>query len=161
MPDTNPVTNNPVANNPGVAAVTRPGRIKIQNYDRMGKLVKCWTTNIDHLNLADPTQYMGIPKDMNEFKAKMIYAGVVPSIPDDVMAMNLKVVQNDQQTFYVRLPNTQLMSRSEDEIANGGGWYELPPFYSILAFDGADVHVTRMMDFHDCRIGDYTISNCR
>ena len=156
MPDTNPVTNNPSA-----AALPPPGRIKIQNYDRMGKLVKCWTTGNDHLHLPDPSQYMGIPTDMNDFKAKMVYAGVVPTIPADVMAMNLKVVQNDEQTYYVRLPNTRLMSQSENDIASGVGNYELPPFYSLLAFDGAEEHVTRMLEFHDCRIGDYTISNCR
>ena len=131
-------------------------RIVIKNYQRWGQLVKTWTTGVNHI--GDDQSYP-VPATVDEFKEQLSNAGCEATVPDSYQT--LQVVQGDLSHLVIRLPPKVMIEAAEQELKQDPGGYPLPWFYSELAFDGAPLQIADKLSFHDMRIGDYTISNCR
>ncbi|WP_160120769.1 hypothetical protein [Rhodovarius lipocyclicus] len=132
-----------------------PPRMKIDDYEAFGKLVKTWSTQ--------DSKYFGkvypVPRSLAEFKAQCAEAGVGLSLPDFLTGFSVAMFDNN--TVYVRIPPKERVLASEGKFAAGGS-YNVPSFYGDLAFGGATpaVDPADRMKFHASRIGDYTISYC-
>ena len=131
-------------------------RIVIKNFQRWGQLVKTWSTGVNHI--GDGNTYT-IPESIAEFKQQLADAGCEATVPDSYTT--IEVVQGDLQNLIIRLPPKVMILAAEEELAQGAEAYPLPAFYGKFAFGGAEANVTDKLTFHDMRIGDYTISNCR
>ena len=131
-------------------------RIVIRNFQRWGQLVKTWSTGVNHI--GDGNLYP-VPTTIAQFTQQLSDAGCDATVPASYT--QLEVVQGDLQKLIIRLPPRAMIEAAEQELAQDGGEYPLPAFYGQLAFDGEEAHVTDKLSFHDMRIGDYTISNCR
>lgn len=136
--------------------VTPIERIVIKNYQRWGQLVKTWTTGVNHI--GDGHDYP-IPTTVDEFKTQLSNAGCEATVPDSYQT--LQVVQGDLEHLVIRLPPKVMIEAAEQELTQDPGGYPLPWFYGELAFGGAVPQIADKLSFHDMRIGDYTISNCR
>ena len=131
-------------------------RIVIKNFQRWGQLVKTWSTGVNHI--GDGNNYPK-PATMAEFKQQLADAGCEATVPDSYAT--IEVVQGDLQNLIIRLPPKVMIEAAEEELAQEP--YPLPAFYGKIAFGGVEAHVedALKLTFHDMRIGDYTISNCR
>ncbi len=131
-------------------------RIEIKNFQRWGRLVKTWSTGVNHI--GDNENYP-VPTTIAEFKRQLTLAGAEATVPDGYET--IQVVQGDLKNLCIRLPPKVMIEAAEHELATDPAGYPLPWFYSQFAFEGKEPKVVDKMHFHDMRIGDYTISNCR
>lgn len=141
----------------GGAAGAPPEPVKIMNFQRMGQLAKTWATGVDHVK--DGNEYKE-PKDLPDFKKQLETAGVGATIPANYLT--LTVVQGTDTNLVILLPSAALVIAAEEELKKPGSTdYQLPPFYAEFAFEKHKHKIKNKIHFHDMRIGDYTISNCR
>ena len=131
-------------------------RIVIKNFQRWGQLVKTWSTGVNHIK--DGNEYP-IPKTMAEFTQQLSDAGCQATVPASYTT--IEVVQGDLQKLIIRLPPKVMIEAAEEELTQSQDAYPLPVFYSERAFNGQPPQIDDKLTFHDMRIGDYTISNCR
>jgi hypothetical protein len=133
-------------------------RMRAQNLGRLGKLVKTWSTGENHL--GDGKDYP-IPTTLDELKDQLAMAETGATIPARITKM--VVVPQDMETLVLRLPPGELIKDSEEILSQGDNQYVLPTFYKDIVFAAngeAQIKKEVAIDFHDHRIGDYTIANC-
>ncbi|WP_426956992.1 hypothetical protein [Muricoccus radiodurans] len=131
--------------------------MRVTNHDRLGLLVKTWSTGKNRL--GDGKDYP-VPKDLEEFKAQLLAAGVGAELPARIK--RLHIVQPDMETLVIRIPPKQLFEASEARFKEPGTSYRLPKFYGDVTAAGTGPEATeeQKLWFHASRIGDYTIANC-
>jgi hypothetical protein len=131
-------------------------RIRFANLDRWGNLVKTWATGVN--KLGDGNQYP-VPKTFAEFKAQLVMANVGATVPSYIASVSF--IQNEKETFLVRLPAKELVEDSESTLSTGGA-YDVPSFYATDVFKTAQPSIlpADKLRVHAMRIGDYTMGNC-
>jgi hypothetical protein len=149
-------------------------RVEVETWDMWGMLVKTWATGTNCFPM-DPYKKKAVPKlpaNLTEFKDQCIDFGVVMHIPPRIKG--IQFIQANQETLLMRLPDSQMVTDSEQFIAaNPAGNYPIPAFYGpnynpaqLGAADKpfysqhAKLTAANYLHFHACRIGDYTIAQC-
>ncbi len=128
----------------------------VENFEQWGRLIKTWATGVDHIRNGNSYPR---PTTIEELRAQAANAGAILTMPDTYT--DLTLVQGDRQHLVLRLPAKDILEAAEVELGTPGARYLLPSFYSTEAFNDARPDIEDPMRFHDMRIGDYTISNCR
>lgn len=129
-------------------------RVRISSADeaQWGKLVKSWATGKNYFDATEPA--IPVPTSIDELKQQCARFNITITVPANIV--NLKVINDTADTLTIKLPMASRIADSEQAITRPGG-YPLPACYEQFLR-----HPSQMskMDFHACRIGDYTISNC-
>jgi len=156
-------------------------RINITDNLAWGNLVKTWATGRNYVGY-EPTEQAPIPPasavphdypkptSFKEFavQATKAKAGLVfedghntPVTGDE--GLGFMLVQGTLDMFVLKLPATEALERSEQQLIAGEG-YLLPGFYTrIFETDVKDNEVAtkaQRMTLHAERIGEYTMNTC-
>ena len=131
------------------------------HYLNWGKLVKTWATGKSYFDKDFPPitiDQLPIPHSIEELKAQMRLVGAGPLVPPDNV-VGLAIVQYTADTMVVRLPPKARIEEREKILKQPGRARTISPA-SIpnLAIDRSPL--TKDLDVHACRIGDYTMSMC-
>jgi len=131
-------------------------RLRFANIERFGKLVKTWATGKNYL--ADGNVY-AVPENLDEFRRQNAEAQTGVHIPD--WATKVKFVPCESDTIVIRIPPKHFIEDSEERLNQPGATYPLPDAYKQI-FGGLDPVIAKenILDFHACRIGDYTSTLC-
>jgi len=143
-------------------------RVTVTNFDNWGKLIKSWSTGTNRFGRRFPgnesvpldnTAPIPRPTSIAELVAQCSWANVGITIPPTVVG--LEFIEPNPSILKLRLPPGQMIQESETAIRANPQGYPLPKFYDRF-YDKTLVFVetATALDFHDHRIGDYTISNC-
>jgi len=148
-------------------------RVRIGNWELWGMLVKSWATGENCFSVP-PYSTMPAParpKNLADFAAQCAQFNVGVTIPARIKG--LQIIQSNQETLLIRLPDAEMVKDSEASIKADPGNYPLPTFYTTnytttfvppgeTPFYSANpkIDTVNCMIFHACRIGDYTIGQC-
>ncbi len=130
--------------------------IKVDDPIAWGKLVKSWATGRSYFqpDAAAPP----IPQTIAELKTQCQNVGVTIDI--DPSIKGLAVMRYSEETMTLRLPPKALIERSEQLLADSD--YPLADFYgTFFTVTGGPANKDQMMNFHHCRIGEYTVNSCQ
>jgi hypothetical protein len=133
--------------------------IKVQDYERWGKLIKTWATGQSYFKddpRPIPIEDLRVPRNLAEFVQQCDNVGVGLTIPEGVKG--LTVIQHTADTVFIRLPPRELLLKKEADLKQGTGTYPFPDFYARNF--GVPLSPEAKMVVHAQRIGDYTISTC-
>lgn len=120
--------------------------MKVTDYQALGKLIKRWAKK----EQPQPTTY-------EDFVDQCETANVGIEMPDFVK--KIRVIQEDKDTFVLRLPPADLIKEAEANLENSES-YPIPGFYDKRYHVALDVPKAEMKDFNDQRVGDYVIQLC-
>lgn len=131
-------------------------RLRFANLERFGKLMKTWATGKSYL---DDGKTYPLPQDLEEFERQNVEAQTGLHVPD--WAKKIAFVTCDEDTLVIRVPAKRHIEESEARLSEPGASYPLPDIYKEI-FGGVDPVIAkdRVLDFHACRIGEYTSSFC-
>lgn len=156
-------------------------RLEIFDDVTWGQLVKTWSLGESRLpNGYRPANYPRTLKELDEqcghatrVKEDIDQATGLPKaglpraantilhIPESTTG--LAVLQYSEEVLSLRLPPKALVERAEKAMETRPFEYPLPKFYR-KAFDNVDptsfATKEQDMEFHACRIGDYSVRNC-
>jgi hypothetical protein len=121
-----------------------------------GKLVKSWATGESYLGPG--TTPPPIPRSLDELHAQCREIGLTVTFPD--RQKGLAIVQYSPETVTIKLPPKTMVKETEAALKQANAAYPIPEFYDH--FYGCELSVAHeeLLDFHACRIGDYSIRNC-
>ena len=123
-------------------------RVSVNDDLKWGRLVKQWVKGTQET-----------PKTIDELVQQCQKREFSIKIPDYLNSVMF--IQPPMGVMCVRLPPKELVEDSETVLAAPGGTYELPLFYKKRF--GTDPNLPtaqERLEFHDERIGDYTITLC-
>jgi hypothetical protein len=129
-------------------------RVRIENFEIWGKLIKTWATGTDYLHDGN---FYPVPRTRAEFREQINDSGA-GDIPEEILSVQF--VQMNKETLLVVLPGKEDIERMEQEIASGP--YTLPDFYTeacgtrLTISDELDVK----MKFSAERLGEHAINHC-
>jgi len=122
-------------------------RVVVTDYQKWGALVKKW--------VRDPNAR---PKDLADLRLQCSDAQIGITIPSYLE--DLKFEQPPLNLLLIKLPPAELIEDSENVLKSGSS-YDLPLFYEKRFGNPPDLPTIKdKLDFHDERVGDYTISLC-
>lgn len=121
--------------------------MSISAFEEIGKLVKKWAANPE-----------GRPKTPLEFE-KAVNDSVAGGLklPHEYYK-TLRFEQAQDGELLVRLPNAKLLKQHQDRVAESD--YGVPKFYTDILGAPAFVPPESKEKYDNCRLGDYTMSNC-
>ena len=128
-------------------------RVRITTPVEWGKLVKSWATGRSYFDQGQPAP--PIPQTLAELNAQCTAFGITIEIPESVTG--LAFLQYSAETLSVRLPPKSLIDQSEAVLRAAN--YDLPAFYEAF-FRKPPVTTDEKMDFHACRLGEYSVNSC-
>jgi hypothetical protein len=133
--------------------------IKVEDYERWGKLIKTWATGQSYFKddpRPIPIEDLPVPRNLAEFVDQCNKVGVGLTIPDGVKG--LTVIQHTADTLFIRLPPKNLLLTKEAALSQATGTYPFPAFYERNF--GVPLTPEAKLVVHAQRVGDYTISVC-
>jgi hypothetical protein len=126
---------------------------------KWGKLVKSWATGKNYFDINRPAP--PLPRTLEDLKQQCADNGITAKIPD--VHTGLTVVQSSKEILMIKLPSKALVEVTELEFAQGAT-YPFPKFYDdFYGTYGSPLvlpDTQKKLDFHACRIGDYSIRMC-
>jgi hypothetical protein len=137
-------------------------RMDVGNYVAWGNLIKSWSRDPTTAPWADGRTTVLPNGDLQKLKDQCAAAGVGLTVPPYVT--KVLVIEQDEDTFVLRLPPAKKIKESEDVLGRGG-LYPIPQFYNDAYSKSLNIpNVTlgveplqAKLDFHAQRIGDYII----
>lgn len=128
-------------------------RVKINSPVQWGKLIKSWATGRSYFGAGTPVPPM--PRTIEELKAQCAAANINIEIPPHVTG--LAILQYSPETLSIRLPPKALVDESEALLKTQD--YGLPQFYQDF-FKHKPKTEQERLDFHACRLGEYSVNSC-
>jgi hypothetical protein len=160
-------------------------RIDIKDDVTWGRLVKTWSTGVSKL----PNRYLprNYPRTLGELHVQCIHAkrpndeiqadgspkpnlptpenlrleNPLLTIPEEITG--LAVLQYSPRVLSLRLPPKLMVEEAEKQIKENNVSYPIPQFYNDFYQTELANKLTdpgQKLDFHACRIGDYSVRNC-
>jgi hypothetical protein len=145
--------------------------LMIGNPENWGKLVKCWSTGRNYFDPKQPAPQP--PRSVRELKQQLKQYECDAELAPWVKG--IAITQSSQETLAIRIPPKELVERTEAILrqANGGergdklptldgGAYPLPEFYAQFLRTRPDQRTLEvLLEFHNARVGDYTVCSCQ
>lgn len=128
-------------------------RVIIHTPLEWGRLVKSWATGRSYFGPG--TAVPPIPQSIAELKTQCSAAGINIEIPASITG--LAFLQYSPETLSIRLPPKVLIDESEAILAKNN--YSMPQFY-LDFFNNSPSDEQGRLDFHACRIGEYSVNSC-
>ncbi len=124
-----------------------------RGHQKFGALVKEWARGTKPIPGKDP----------EEFKQYLEAEGIDLHWPEkkegqDHTVTEINIFQGVPHRIDIRLPPPSFIAESEAYLKTNG--YPLPRYYEDLFGTGPVWSNTTALDFHNARIGDYTVANC-
>lgn len=158
-------------------------RINITNHLAWGNLVKSWATGLNYVDYIPteaaplppaaapgtplkwprPTSFKDFATQAITAKAGLVFedANQTPVTGDE--GLGFLLVQGTLDMFVLKLPATEALQRSEQQLIGGEG-YDLPDFYDRIyeshVKDNEVATKVQRMTLHAERIGEYTMNTC-
>lgn len=125
------------------------GKITINNYEKLGQLIRAWASG----NKATPNS-------IEEFKAQ-IEEMRSPGEPEIIEIPNnireLEVIQQEEGFLKFLVPRKELMEKTYRIIAEQGIYPNFPDFYAKYGFKFPENASPEELErFYTCRIGHYS-----
>jgi hypothetical protein len=127
-------------------------RLRIDDYENWGKLVKTWATG-NNTYLQDGNSYP-IPQDLGQLRDQMAMAGA-GMVPITDTEPTIQFVTMDENTLLIQLPPKQIIEDIESQLQKGVP-YPLPAFYQSTV--GGQIRDS--LKFNHERVGEYTVLFC-
>jgi hypothetical protein len=131
-----------------------PERVTVDDFVKWGNLLKGWATGKDYPGVDAQV----IPRTIDELKQQCADIGLGITIPAKVKS--LAIISYSEEVLVLRVPPKSMIEESETHLSQPGTKYNVPAFYDTAYGVPLSVPDNKKLDFHACRIGDYSISNC-
>ena len=119
----------------------------VEDYERMGELVKKWARKT--LPPPESIEQLKQQLDQNNIKHNLSRTDF----------KTLKVINEPSSVLVIRVPPADVIKQVEEELAKGGV-YAIPPFYADIFGKQPNIPQGEKKKVHAERIGDYTINFC-